>query len=165
VREAVHRPSARTIVLNPDGRVLPFQVDDPFDSKPPVWITPGGGVEDDEEIVEAACRELKEESGLVVGPADLGRLVAVTRGEWELRGELLYSEDWYFALRTTTFEPDDTDWTDLERDLQCGWKWWTAAELDGTSEVDLPAGLADLLRALHGGGDLPDLVVLPWSTA
>jgi 8-oxo-dGTP pyrophosphatase MutT (NUDIX family) len=160
----VHRASARVIVLDGEDRVLLFQIDDPRDANPVAWITPGGGVEDGESLGDAACRELREETGHVVRQADLGHPVAVSRGVWEFRGQPLYSEDWLFVLRGASFEPVASGWTDLEREVHRGWRWWTAAELDGTDEVIFPGGLADLVRALSGGAQPSELAVLPWTT-
>lgn len=157
------RRSARVVVLDNNGRVLLFRIVDPLDNKPPLWITPGGGIEAGETKIQAAIRELKEETGLAVGPPELGGPVAVCKGEWEFRGSPLFSEDWYFALHVPSFELDATNWTDLERELHSGWRWWTAGEIETTSEVVFPAGLADLARTLHAGEVPHEPVVLPWS--
>ncbi len=149
-------------MLDGQGRLLLFQVDDPLDAKPPVWITPGGGVEAGETLGEAASRELREETGLIVSPSDLSGPVAVCRGNWEFRGTPYYSEDWFFAWRTTTFEPDDSNWTDLERDLHRAWRWWTPGDLDTTDDAFLPVGLPDLARVLSRGEAPREPLVLPW---
>jgi 8-oxo-dGTP pyrophosphatase MutT (NUDIX family) len=158
------RPSARVVVLDGDGRLLLFQVDDPLDDKPPVWITPGGGIEAGETLGEAAARELREETGLQVSPSDLFGPVAVCRGDWEFRGTPYYSEDWFFSWRATAFEPDDANWTDLERDLHRGWRWWTPDDLDRTDEAFLPSGLSGLARLLLSGETPTEPVELPWRT-
>jgi 8-oxo-dGTP pyrophosphatase MutT (NUDIX family) len=164
VTEQRRRDSARIILLDAEDRVLLFQFDDPLEDNQSAWITPGGGVEDGESLGQAACRELREETGRIARPGDLGRAVAVSRGSWEFRGQPLYSEDWFFVWRVPAFEPDATGWTALEREVHCGWRWWTAAELDGTAEIVFPAGLGGLVRALGGGAVPPEPVVLPWTT-
>lgn len=88
-----------------DEHVLLVRIVDPVDGGPPVWLTPGGGVEANKALVQAARRELREETGLVVTKEDLGDPVAVTRGDWAFRGELLVSEDTSFLLRTVRYEP------------------------------------------------------------
>ena len=98
--ERTVRDSGRVVVVDEHGCVLLFRIDDPQDTKPPVWITPGGGVEPGEEPVATAARELHEETGLLLDPGDLGEPVAVCRGAWTFRGTPLYSEDWFFAVRT-----------------------------------------------------------------
>jgi len=86
------------LLVDETGRVLLFRIVDALDTKPPIWITPGGGVEPGETLAESAARELEEETGLLVEPATLGAPVAVCRGDWEFRGLPLYSEDWFFAF-------------------------------------------------------------------
>ena len=156
------RPSARVVVLDDAGRVLLFLVDDPLDSKPPVWITPGGGIEPGESPAEAATRELLEETGVAVAATDLQGPVAVCAGEWEFRGMPLYSVDWFFALRTTTFEPATDGLTVLEHEIHAAFRWWELAELEATAELVLPAGLVGVAREVLAGRIPPEPIELPW---
>ncbi len=158
----LHRPSARVVVIDETGSVLLFRIEDPYDPKPPLWITPGGGVEPGESLVEAAARELAEETGAVVETAELGELVARCQGEWTFRGQPLYSVDSFFALRTERFEPSTAGWEPLEHELHAAWRWWTVEELDTTSEAVLPARLGDVVRSITQGAIGPSPIELPW---
>ena len=157
------RDSARVIVVDDTGSVLLFRIVDPLDPRPPVWITPGGGTESAEALVDAARRELREETGVEVTVEQLGKPLAVTRGEWTFRGMPLYSEDWFYAIRVPRFEPSSDGWEELEHELHDSWRWWSPDELDAADEAVLPSRLAELVRSI-ARGDLPDgLLELPWA--
>ncbi len=152
------------VVVDEIGSVLLFRIVDPMDTKPPVWITPGGGLEPGESLAEAAARELLEETGVRVDPRELRDPIAMCRGDWEFRGEPLYSEDRFFGLRAHRFVPSTDRWTDLEHELHASWRWWMPEELEATNEAVLPAGLADVVRDVAVGRFPSPAIELPWTT-
>ena len=160
----LERPSARVIVIDECGSVLLFRIEDPLDPKPPLWITPGGGVRPGEGLPEAAARELAEETGVAVNPAALGEPVAICRGEWVFRGQPLYSVDSFFAWRSPRFEPSTAGWEPLEHEVHAAWRWWSTDELDATDEAVLPARLNDVVRLIMRGAHGPFPMELPWLT-
>lgn len=83
-------------------------------------------------------------------------------GDWEFRGVPLHSVDSFFGLRTTRFEPQVDGYSDLEREIQGESRWWHPDELDTTEELTLPAGLADLVRAVTREAHPSEPVELPW---
>jgi ADP-ribose pyrophosphatase YjhB (NUDIX family) len=157
------RHEARVAVVNEKHQVLLFQGVAPHDEAKRIWITVGGAVELTEDLRAAASRELREETGLVVPPADLGDPVATTAGEWSFRGKVFYSDVAFFWLETHNFEPSVDEHTDDERELLLGWRWWTLDELRASDETVYPADLAELVERVLTQGPPAQPQRLRWT--
>ncbi|AYF79391.1 NUDIX domain-containing protein [Nocardia yunnanensis] len=152
------RTSARVVLVDEHDRVLLLQGIDPKGSDVPFWFTIGGGVHPGETLREAAIRELYEETGHAAdssalrGP--LWRRVAV----FPFNGELIRSEELFFALRTKNFEVDPANRDYVERRSIIGNKWCTPtdiAHLDHSGETVYPYHLDQLLPEALAAADAP----------
>jgi len=152
------RPTARLLVVDPDGRILLFS------AVGPVWFTPGGGVHRGESLEAAAVRELAEETGHVRAEADIGPLVATSAGLWPAgNGLTFFGADSYFLVRVAGAWVDTGGQEALERSVITGHRWWTTVELRATSDKIVPNGLADLVDGLLRAGLPATPVRLTWS--
>ena len=135
------------VVVNEEGRTLLFRGGDP--ARPEAgtwWFTPGGGIEGGETEIEAARRELREETGLEVAHP----LGPIHRREttFEFTGETFEQSEVYFYVVVPTFEVDARGWTVLERDVMREHRWWSLHEIQTTEEAVYPEVLAKLLMEI-----------------
>jgi len=139
------RPTSRLLVLDEDDRLLLMKTVAPDTSRLARWITPGGGVDPGETHVEAAVRELHEETGQVV--TEVGDVVRVDDFEvpWD-DADHTHGHAEFFVVRLPHFEVVDDDWTDDERTDILESRWFTLDELTTGDEQVEPADLAGLLR-------------------
>src|SRR5689334_19008671 len=102
------RVSARVVLLDEDGWVLLFCGSDPADETgeaPRWWFTVGGAAQQDETLPQAAVRELEEETGLRIEPADVVGPVWRRDAVIDFNGSVIRSEEMFFVHRTRRFEP------------------------------------------------------------
>ncbi len=145
----VVRPAARVVVLDEQGCVLlqRFRRDDGMD----IWITPGGAIEEGETALDAARRELIEETGVkteLLGP------VWTRRHIFEWNGKHLDQRETFFVARLDA-RVEAAPTLAAEAIVAEGiheHRWWGLDELEGASILVAPRRLARLLRDLEASG-------------
>lgn len=148
------RPSARVVLMDASGRVLLFHGFDPARPQELFWFTVGGGVEDGEELRDAAVREAFEETGLKLAPDALVGPVWRRRAVFSFDGETFDAEEWFFCAQVDgDLVIDTSGFNDVEETTISGYRWWSAAELESTEDTVYPVQLAELLPALTSEWD------------
>lgn len=156
------RISARIVLLDDSGSVLLFCGSDPAlpdgsENPPPRWwFTVGGAAQQGETLPEAAVRELEEETGLRVDPADMIGPVWRRDAVIDFNGSVIRSEEMFFVHRTQRFEPSAAGRTGLERAYIHGHRWCDATiidELVAKGETVYPLQLGELLNEANALAD------------
>ncbi|MET7401412.1 NUDIX domain-containing protein [Dactylosporangium sp. NPDC005572] len=148
--ETRHRPAARIVCLDRGERVLLMNWQDPADGSR-LWEPPGGGIDPGETPLQAARRELVEETGL--DPAAVGeRFVAVERDvRWN--GKRFVGEEQFFLARFDADRPRLAR-AGLLPDEQVNLQdhaWVGPGELAALPDRLEPPGLAAVIAALAPG--------------
>lgn len=147
--EVIQRRAGRVLLIDREGRVLLLCGGDP--ARPGIrwWFTPGGGLDEGETTLDAACRELFEEVGLRVPAASLGSPVWHEVAEFSYSGRPYRQEQDFYLLRVDDWQVDTAGMDEQERLTITEHQWWSAAEIEASTEEIYPADLADLLRSLE----------------
>ena len=145
----LHRETARIVLHDGQGKFLLMHTRfDHHVGLPPRWITPGGGIDDGETPLEAAVRELQEETGLIVEPDALGEMLDAVEGYWDWPdGTYFHSYvDHFFALRVDEFELDRSGWMESEHHDVIAIRWWTLDEIRAEAPFIGPERLIEVLE-------------------
>ena len=160
----IERPSARLILLDPDDRLFLFNVHDPgvFDPADPhfdpFWVMIGGFVDPGEEFADAAVREAREETAIVVdGPV---HWVWQRERRMSWRGKDVLHRERFFLGRTQRTEIDTSGLDERERSWTLGHRWWRADEITASRERFEPIDLGLRLQALLTNGPPAQPIVL-----
>jgi 8-oxo-dGTP pyrophosphatase MutT (NUDIX family) len=146
----IDRRAARVLLVDAAGRTLLLHGGDPARPGQRWWFTPGGGLQPGETPAEGAARELLEETGLRVDPADLGEPIWHQVTEFSYDGRDYRQDQDFYLLRVPEWQVDTAGMEADEQETITEHRWWSATELDATSEQVFPSDLADLLRRQGG---------------
>jgi 8-oxo-dGTP pyrophosphatase MutT (NUDIX family) len=139
--------SARGVLLTPAGRVLLMRVRGTAGA---IWITPGGRIRPGESADQAVVREIREETGLQAPVLQCG--IWVREGTYLAYGARIPERERFFLVLTEEFQPTTTAMEPAELSRHEGFRWWSIAELERSSERFVPRRLAELLRDLEQSG-------------
>jgi 8-oxo-dGTP pyrophosphatase MutT (NUDIX family) len=141
----VSRPSARIICLNDQGRILLLRWRDPFDGSTK-WEPPGGGLEAGETPLQAARRELIEETGLS-GDLIQPRPVEIVRAfRWNGRDH--EHTEWFYLARIRKTDVHPAGLRADESDNFLDYRWFSLAEIQLSPERVEPIQLLEVIADL-----------------
>jgi 8-oxo-dGTP pyrophosphatase MutT (NUDIX family) len=150
----VERNVVRLVVLEASGRVLLLHVRDATQPEfGTAWELPGGGIEAGEDYVQAAIRELREETGLEIGPE------CIAAPSWRREVSYVYrhahrqQHEVIVAARLQEALPAirGSNRFEAEQDDVLGAEWWSLEEIAASPERFYPKSLATLLPAFLRG--------------
>jgi 8-oxo-dGTP pyrophosphatase MutT (NUDIX family) len=155
----LERSVVRLVVLDVDERVLLFRIREPLDpDQRTCWELPGGGIDAGESYVDAALRELAEETGIRVGPGDIGPPTWRRRATFRHAGFRRLQDEVVVLVRLAGSAPDvdDTDQLANEKENYLGYRWWPVAEVEASAERFYPGRLPALIRRFLDGDQIEE---------
>ena len=141
------RVAARIFLLDDRDRVLLIHDRLDLDRTDSHWVAPGGGLEDGETLIEAAVREVYEETGLRVELPATAQPVFVDRELFSFAGEQIDQTNYYFLARVASDTPiQPIEPTEYEAVIALGSRWWPLPELEAAPVVRRPLDLVGVIR-------------------
>ncbi|WP_203749768.1 NUDIX hydrolase [Cellulomonas chitinilytica] len=145
------RRAARVILLDESDRVLLIRGHDVDQPERSWWFTIGGGIDDGEDALSAAVREVHEETGIVLDPADVHGPAFTRSAIFDFYAQHCRQDEEIFVARvpSTAFAGvDRARWTAVEHDVIDELRWWSLDDLARVRIEVFPERLAELVASL-----------------
>lgn len=136
-RPVKRRRGARVVVVAGDAVLLQGDTDPGLPGSR-FWQVPGGGIDEGEGAREAAARELHEETGLRVDPAELVGPVATRVVSHGYSDRILIQAETFYLLRTARFAPVNAALTEAEARRRVASGWFPIDDLPDVWPSELP---------------------------
>ena len=150
------RHVARVILLDQAGNVLLVRYEDPEpmdpDGEGPLtyWVPPGGALDQGENHLSAAMRELNEETGLTV---EIGPWLWQSKHILRFKGQLITQQERFYLARLEVLAPPVSN---RSPETIVEHRWWSLPELQFASVKFFPEGFVRLVAPIIYG-QLPSM--------
>ncbi len=158
LRYDLERDAVRVVLTDAVGRLLLFHVLTPDEAPDGWWELPGGGIDPGESYLDAAVREIREETGLVLDPAQVGPPAWRRHATWRSRGKRRLQHEVVVRAHVAADQPAVVDGgrTPEEVEDYVTARWWPVAEIIQSRVRFYPGRLPELLPRFLAGEDIDE---------
>jgi 8-oxo-dGTP pyrophosphatase MutT (NUDIX family) len=153
LRYDLERDAVRVVLTDGSGRVLLFHVLTPDQAPDGWWELPGGGLGPGESYLEAAIREIREETGLLLDPAQVSPPSWRRDSTWMSRGKRRLQHEVVVRARIAADQPAIIDGGRTPQEVEdfVTFRWWQVPEITGSAQRFYPGRLPELLSVFLAG--------------
>jgi 8-oxo-dGTP pyrophosphatase MutT (NUDIX family) len=154
MRSVVERNAVRIVIVDSGGSVLLLHTRDLHDADfNSAWELPGGGREGGESVLEAACREVREETGIELDPGCVSEPVWRRDVLYTYRGQRRLQHEEIAVARIAAVAPvvSTTVTVDFEPEDHFEHRWWAPLDIGRARALFFPRSLPIHLPRVLGG--------------
>jgi 8-oxo-dGTP pyrophosphatase MutT (NUDIX family) len=158
LRYDLERDAVRVVLTDGGGLVLLFHVLTPDQAPDGWWELPGGGIDPGESYLDAAIREIREETRLVLDPALVSPPSWRRDTTWVSRGRRRLQHEVVVHARIAADRPGVADGGRTPQEVEdfVTHRWWPVPEITASRARFYPGRLPELLPAFLSGENIDE---------